>query len=204
MSTSDYSFLRDKAHFEALLQGYIAWQSQLRAPKSQEGSRISIRCFRRWWLRQGEPCITHETLLVWMHHKIHRVKVKSMAMEVVALNQFMSFLMERGFLSANPLSDLRDGYRFRGYRGILQSLRQTDSVATVLAMADHPFSGLLGSAFLTYFDFHTALGKQYISRRYYLASFERFLRENNVSAWEQVDRAFVEEWLRIRKPASGY
>ena len=86
----------------------------------------------------------------------------------------------------------------------MRDLQRTGSITAVLALANYPFSGALGPAFLAYFDFLAALGKQYVNHRVYLTSFERFLRENNVSDWEQVDRIFIEEWLRKRKPASGY
>jgi len=187
-----------------LLGEYIASHPRIQTLKSQRDYRSFIRNFRRWWLSQKEPDINQESLMAWMLHGLQKAGVMSISTKVIALNQFLTFLMEQGFLSANPLSDLRKGYRFRGYRGIVRELQRTGSVTAVLTMANHPFSGPLGPAFLAYLDFHTALGKQYISCRYYLASFERFLQENNVSALEQVDRAFVEEWLRIRKPTSGY
>ena len=204
MNISDYSFLHCETQFEALLGEYIVSRPRIRTLRSRCEYRTSIRCFRRWWLSQGEPSITQESLMTWMLHGVQKAGVLYVSTKVVALNQFLTFLMERGFLNANPLSDLRVGHRFRGYRGILRNLQRTGSIHAVLAMADYPSSGLLGAAFIAYFDFHAALGKQYTNRRIYLASFERLLRENNVSAWEQVDRAFIEKWLRKCKPASNY
>jgi len=204
MSKPDYPFLQIKTQFEGLLEEYIASHPRIRTLKTRREYRTFIRNFRRWWISQGEPAITQESIMAWMLNGVQKAGIMCVSTKVIALNQFLTFLMEQGFLDANPLSDLRKGYRFRGYRGILRDLQRTGSIAAVLALADHPFSGPLGPAFSAYFDFNAALGKQYANHRVHMASFERFLRENNVSAWEYVDRVFIEEWLHKRKPASGY
>ncbi len=204
MSSFDLSFLSNKTTFDALLREHIAGRSSLRTPKSLREYPIYIRNFRRWWMNQEGPCLTQVTLMEWMLHGVQQAKVRSIGPKVVALNQFLSFLEDKRLIVSNPLYELRQGYRFRGYRGILRELQRTGSVAAVVSMADHPFSGPLGPYCLAYLDFLAALGKQCANHRYHLISFERFLRRNEVNTWSQVNRALIEQWLLERKPASAY
>jgi site-specific recombinase XerD len=199
MNSFDISFLCDEAQFKTLLREHILDRTSLRTSKSQRECRFFIGNFRRWWITQGEPNLTEEILLAWMLDGLQRANVKTIAAKVIALNKFFDFLADRNLLTVNPLRELRRGYRSRGYRGILRDLQRTGSVGAVIALADHPFSGPLGQFCLDYLDYLAALGKKCANHRYRLISFERFLRQHNISSWSQVDSAFIEEWLRIRQ-----
>lgn len=204
MSSFDLSFLSNEATFDALLQEHIAERSSVRARKTGREYRFFVRNFRRWWLDQGEPELTQMVILEWILHGVQRAKVKTMAGKVLALDHFLSFLTDKKLLASNPLSELRRGYRFRGYRGIVRELWRTDSVATIISMADYPFSGPLGPSCLAYLEFLAALGKRCDNHRYHLTSFERFLRRNEIESWSQVNQALVERWLVERKSTSAY
>jgi|LSQX01.2.fsa_nt_gb site-specific recombinase XerD len=204
MSSFDLSFLSNEAGFDVLLQEHIAERTSLRAHKTLREYRFFVRNFRRWWLDQGEPELTQTVILEWILHGVKRAKVKTMVVKVLALDHFLSFLTDKKLLASNPLSELRQGYRFLGYRGIVRELWRTGSVATVISMADYPFSGPLGPSCLAYLEFLAALGKRCDSHRYQLASLERFLRQHNISAWTEVNRALIEQWMSERKPTSAY
>ena len=111
-----------------------------------------------------------------MLNGLQRAKAQSMALEVGALNRFLSFLVERGIFTSNPLLGLREGYRLCGYHGILEIMQRTGSVEPVIASADYPFSSPLGPDCLSYLEFLEALGKKCDNHRYYIVSFESFLR----------------------------
>jgi len=204
MTSFDISFLSNKDQFDNLLQEFVTERSSLRTCRTRIAYRVCIRGFRRWWLGQGTPRLTQVTLLDWMLHGVQQAKVESVAPKVFALNRFLSFLKDKRLLVSNPLYELHQGYRLRGYRGILRELQRTGSVAAVISMADHPFSGPLGPSCLAYLEFLAALGKKCVNHRYRLVSFERFLRHHNVTAWPQVNRAFIEQWLYEYKSASAY
>lgn len=204
MSSFDLSFLSNETTFDALLQEHIAERSSVRAHKTRREYRFLVRNFHRWWLDQGEPELTQMVILEWILHGVQRAKVKTMAGKVLALDHFLSFLTNKKLLASNPLSELRQGYRFRGYRGIVRELWRTGSAATIISMADYPFSGPLGPSCLAYLEFLAALGKRCDNHRYHLVSFERFLRRHDLNAWTQVDRTLIEQWLYERKPASAY
>jgi site-specific recombinase XerD len=204
MNAFDLSFLHDKAQFDDLVYEYISGKTSFRTAKTRCEIRIFIGHFRRWWLDHGQPNLTDETLLAWMLHGVQRAKVKTVAVKVIALNHFFSFLVDRKLLSVNPLSRLRQGYRSKGYRGIVRELQRTGSVAAVIAMADHPFSGPLGRSCQDYLDYLAALGKRCDNHRYYLTSFESFLRRHNIGTWSQVDRTLIEAWLQERQTKSAY
>lgn len=204
MNSFDISSIRDEARFEALLDEHIAERSALRTLKSRCAYRYFIVNFRRWWLDHEEPCLDRETLLAWMLDGLQRAKVQSMVLDVIAINRFLSFLMGRGILPSNPLRELREGYRSRGFHGILEILQRTESVDAVIASADYPFSGPLGPACLSYLEFMKALGKKCNNHRYYIVSFESFLRRRDIGAWRQVDRDTIEEWLDERRATTPY
>ena len=157
MSSFDLSFLSNEAGFDVLLQEHIAERTSLRAHKTLREYRFFVRNFRRWWLDQGEPELTQTVILEWILHGVKRAKVKTMVVKVLALDHFLSFLTDKKLLASNPLSELRQGYRFLGYRGIVRELWRTGSVATVISMADYPFSGPLGPSCLAYLEFLAAL-----------------------------------------------
>lgn len=204
MSSFDLSFLSNEVRFDALLQEHIAERSSIRARKTGSEYRIFARNFRRWWLDQGEPELTQMVILEWILYGVRRAKVMTMASKVLALDHFLSFLTDKKLLASNPLGELRQGYRFRGYRGIVRELRRTDSAATIISMADYPFSGPLGPSCLAYLEFLAALGKRCDNHRYHLVSFERFLRQHDVETWPQVNPALIEQWLVECSPASAY
>lgn len=205
MKSYDDSFLRDEDVYDAQIGDCIASQGgRLRTPKTRREFRVSIRAFLLWWQRSGRPVLTQQALMGWMLDGVRRAKVKTVSSRVVALDHFMAFLVEKKLLGAHPLRELREGYRNRGYRGILQALQRTDSVAAVVALADRPFSGPLGADCVAYLDFLAALGKRCANHRYHLLNFERFVRQRGVNAWKQIDRSLIHEWLQTGKPASGY
>lgn len=204
MNSSDLSFLRDKVRFDALVREYVISRTQLRTAKSRREYRFYVGNFRRWWIGQGAPDLSHASLLAWMLNGLKRAAVKTVAVKVIALDHFFEFLGERGTLSSNPLKELRQGFRARGYRGIVRELQRTGSVEDVLGLAEHPFSGPLGASCLAYLDFLSSLGKRCANHRYDLISFERFLCLSGLKAWPQVRRSHIEQWVQERKPASDY
>lgn len=204
MSSFDLSFLSNEAGFDVLLQEHVAERTSLRAHKTLREYRFFVRNFRRWWLDQGESELTQTVILEWILHGVQQAKVKTMVVKVLALDHFLSFLTGKKLIASNPLRELRQGYRFRGYRGIVRELQRTGSVATVISMADYSFSGPLGPSCLAYLEFLAALGKRCDNHRYHLGSLERFLRQHDISAWTEVDRAHIERWVLERKPASAY
>lgn len=204
MNAFNPSFLDDKALFGDLLHEYIHGKSSFRTAKTLQEIRIHIGSFRRWWLGHGRPGLTDETLLAWMLRGVQRAKVKTVAVKVIVLNHFFSFLVERNLLPINPLGKLRKGYRSIGFRGIIRELQRTGSVSAVIDLADHPFSGPLGRSCQGYLDYLAALGRRCDGHRYYLASFERFLRRRNVGAWSGVNRTVIEAWLQERRTRSAY
>ena len=203
MKSYDESFLRDEEQFDALIRENIAHRSQIRATTYRSNYRFLIRNFRLWWLKHGQPTMTQETLLAWMLHGLQRAKVRTVAARVFALDHFFAFLVDKGLLSANPLRDIRAGYRLLGYQGIVRVLKRTGAVAAVMELADYPFSGPLGSDCAAYLDFLAGLGKQCTIHRRLLVRFERFMRKCEMKAWEQIDRPLIEQWLREDKPRSG-
>ncbi len=204
MNSSDLSFLSDKERFDSLVREYIISRTQLRTAKSRREYRFHVGNFRRWWIGQGASDLSHAYLLAWMLDGLNQAAVKTVTVKVIALDHFFEFLVERGTLSANPLKKMRQGFRARGYRGIVRELQQTGSVEDVLGLAEHPFSGPLGASCLAYLDFLSSLGRRCANHRYDLIAFERFLRRSNLNAWPQVRRPHVEQWVRERKPASDY
>jgi len=205
MNSSDFLFMRDKDVFENLLHKHIASRPQLRTLKTQREYRTFIRNFRRWWLSDGEPELTQKTFLEWMLHGVRTSTAKNVGIKVVALKRFLTFLVEQSLLPDNPLAAMRDGYRWRGYRGIVRDLKRTGSVAAVIALADYPFSGPLGPSCLAYLDFLTALGKKCDNHRTIILSFESFLRKQNVTAWKQLDQVQIKQWLtQCRRSPSAY
>jgi site-specific recombinase XerD len=204
MNTTDYSFLSCKEQFELLLKQCVNAHPRIRTLKTRREYGIPVRNFHRWWLKQGQPDITKYVFLNWMNEGVQKVKLATIESKVTVLNQFFTFLKERGFIDHNPLIELRKEYRTLGYRGILREMKRTGSISTVLEMADIPFSGTLSPGIIAYLDYLAALGKQCANHRCHLISFERFLRKSNVSAWVQVDRFRIENWVKERQPSSGY
>jgi site-specific recombinase XerD len=198
MKTSQLSFLEDKATFEALIKEFIATSPQIRAPKTRWETSTNLRGFRRWWGNHGHPELDEETFLQWMLEGVQRLGLRTPQARLFPVKGFLDYLVTRGLLPRNALADLRKGYRFRGYRGIMRDLIRTGSVSAVMAQADHPFSGPLGSSCLSYLESLAALGKQCDDHRHNLRSFERFLREHGVATWSQVDRDCIENWIGNR------
>lgn len=204
MNSSSLSFLSDKNRFDALVREHIARRTQLRAVKTRREYRFYIGNFRRWWINAGTPDLSHASFLAWMLDGLKRAEERTVVIKVIALDHFLTFLADLGFLSTNPLQDLRQGFRTRGYRGIVRDLQRTGSVEAILALAERPFSGALGTSCLAYLDFLASLGRRSSEQRYLLISFERFLRQYAVTSWAQVNRQHIERWIQERKPTSDY
>lgn len=204
MNSSNFSFLRDEEQFIALLSEHIACRTQLRTAKSRREYRFYVGNFRRWWLESGELDLSHASLMAWMLDGLQKAAVKTVTVKVIALDQYFGFLVGRGLLPTNLLREMRHGFRTRGYRGIVRDLQRTGSVDAVLAFADQPFSGPLGPSCIAYLDFLASLGRRCANHRYYLVSFERFLRQHALDEWHRVQRLDVEQWIGDCMPVSEY
>lgn len=204
MNSSNLSFLRDQERFTALLREHIACRTQLRTAKTRREYRFYVSSFRRWWIDRGEPDLSHASLMAWMLDGLQKAAVKTATVKVIALDHYFGFLVGHGLLPTNPLRELRQGFHTQGYRGIVRNLQRTGSVHAVLSLANHPFSGPLGPSCLAYLDFLSSLGRRCANHHYHLVSFERFLRQNSLNAWDQVQRLHVEQWIRECRTASDY
>lgn len=196
--------LLDELQWDTLIHEHISSRSQLRSLKVRREYRFFLRAFHRWWIDQGAPLLTQEVLLAWMLQGVEKSAVQTTVPKVLALNQFFDFLVFKNLLLANPLLELREGYRLRGYRGILRDLQRTGSVSEVVAMAEHPFSGPLGRDFLFYLKFMKSFGKQGANCGLHLQAFEKFLRGQKVTSWEEVNRPLVDTWIQECNPPSAH
>ena len=204
MSSNITSIFKNQEKFKTQVETFLASSQQLREAESYRIYRSRLRNFRNWWLEKGEPNLTVEVCLNWFLDEVHRTSVTTTQAHVFALKEFLDHSVQVGLLNENSLRDVPKGYSSLGYTGIIRELERTGSVGTVMAQADHPFSGPLGPSCLAYLEHLMALGKGIRAQRYCLVSFERFLRSQNVSNWGEATVDLICKWLKTRNLSSDF
>jgi integrase/recombinase XerD len=202
--TSCPFYLDDKA-FQKLIESYIADNShRIRAIKSRREYPLPILAFRRWLLARGSPPFTEDVVKQWMLERAMQVQVLTLGSAAIIIAGFCRYLVKRGYMSANPFQALRDAHRFGGYRGMARMLKQTRSTEELDKNSDVPFSGVLAPSFLEYLEYLGGLGKKCKTPRKDLASFERFLRHEEVSSLERISPEHVKRWQVSFAPSSEH
>ena len=197
-------FRLDYAEFNQFCDDFIENNSQVRAQKSRIEYFIILREFRRWLIEHEYHDFDESIVKEWLLYCSQKASAIRVAFKASVISKFLDFLLWRGVWHQNPFAALRAQHRARGYRGIARILRKTASITALDELADTPFSGPLRDHFQHYLNHLAALGQGFDSQRYVLASFEKFLRKQNIDNWRLIDAGLITDWINHRKPSSAY
>lgn len=196
MSPAICPFLLGEDEFGALCSDFITSRPGVRTAKSREEYRLAPWAFRRWMLSEGCSELDEGVVKVWLLHRVANATVLSVTIQANIVALFVDFLVARGLESRNPFQCLKRQHRTRRMRGIVRCLAETRSISALDAQADDPFSGPLGSQFIRYLGHLRSLGVTGGAHEVYLASFERHLRQRDITDLSLIDAALLDEWSR--------
>ena len=187
-------FLLDEEAFTALVDAFITGRPQVRTTKSVEWYRLAPWAFRAWMVATKRRRLNEAAIKAWLTHRTAKASVLVVAMQANTIALFIDFLIGRGLASTNPFRELTHKHRALGMRGIVRHLAEGRSTAALDALANVPFTGPFGDQFRRHLEHRRALGIAEGSHECYLASFERFLRERQVTDLAMVSWATIESW----------
>lgn len=186
----------DEDTFAPLVGAFISERTQVRTAKSEQEYRLAPWAFRAWMVSTKRKRLDEAAIKAWLIHRTAKASVLAVAFQTNIVALFVDLLVGHGLIASNPFRELTRKHRALGMRGIVRHFSEGRSTAALDAVANIPFTGPFGEHFRRHLEHRRALGIDAGSHEFYLASFERFLREQEVTDLAAVSWATIESWHR--------
>lgn len=186
-----------------IIDRYLA-QLRLRHPTSPTTYRRILHSFQEVAARQNPKAtlIRRKTLETWLSERA-RVWVRSTLLHHARIiNRFLDYLVQEGFVTINPIDELRSKYHARSDKAVLRALLSPDVDQALDALRQFPaFGSVLGGLIRNHITLMRTRGYRYQTQARWLWRFDRFLQAHPELSDEPVP-VLLRHWAAARPTAN--
>lgn len=135
-------------------------------------------------------------LLDWICSIAPTVSSRRLAGIMNIVHHFIQTITDDGLISTNPMTEIKERYRKRGWAGIARAFKSKNPERYLESLrVVHVFTGHFGSQAQAYIELQRAAGKKYRSEELALIEFNRFISELSIDSSRAVTPGIVQEWI---------
>lgn len=186
-----------------IVERYLA-QLRLRCSISPTYYRQTLRSFQDIASRQehSPARITRETLEIWLSERAQIWARSTLLHRARIINRFLDYLVQEGFVSGNPIDELRAEYCASSDKAVLRALLSPDTDHALDVLRQFPaFGSPLGEFMRNHITLMRTRGYRYQAQARWLWRFDRFLQAHPEFAAEPVP-VMLRHWAAARPTAN--